>query len=86
MKSPETQKRVDDMMRLVHTAATFVLEQPASDREAAFARCRELTMQSARDVGMSTGKAAEKAAMVDEFTRALVKIIELGGAPEGGHA
>lgn len=78
--------QAEALMGLVHHMATVVMSKPKSQWEAAFTHCRKVGEDSALSAGMTAAQAREAGEKMEEFTRALVGIIEAGGAGAGGNA
>jgi hypothetical protein len=80
---PNTAKR---LMEAVERRAMEIIELPAAEREALYAENKKLYFESGVLSGMNDAQAKEASEKMDEFTRALVLIIESGGGGSGGKA
>ena len=81
MDKKEQQDRIE---RLINGWAAEVVKLPGDQREAALQRIRANNYRDAKEAGASDEAAQELSNKMDEFTRALIRlIVERGGATGG---
>lgn len=83
MNRNEQQERIEC---LINQWATEVLKEPLEQREAALQRIRDGNYRDAVAAGATEAAAREISAKMDEFTRALIRLIEDSGGAAGGRA
>jgi len=82
----DKKEQQDRIERLINEWAAEVLKQPRNQREAALQQIRANSYRDAKAAGASDEAARELSNKMDEFTRALVRLIEGRGDAEGGTA
>jgi hypothetical protein len=70
----------------VRQRAMEIVELPLDKREARYRICRQVYIEAAMERGLTRQKAQDWADQMNEWTRALVRKIELSGAGAGGRA
>lgn len=83
MDRKKQQQRIE---QLVNQWATEVLKEPPEGREAALRRIKDGNYRDAIAAGATEDAAREMSAKMDEFTRALIRVIENSGGAAGGTA
>lgn len=83
MDKIEQQSRIE---RLINLWAIEALKYQGEEREAALRRIWQENFDTAKEASAADPEAREIADKMDEFTRALVRLIENSGGGQGGTA
>lgn len=83
MDKKEQQERI---LKLLNECAMEVIRHPPEQREGAILRFKEGSLKSAKQAFGKEATASEWADQMDEWLRALVRIIENSGGGKGGTA
>ena len=83
MDSKNEQQRI---MGILHAIATKSLEMPENEREAYLQRKKQEAYEDAITAGMTEERAGDLSKQMDEWSRALIRMIQTSGGSPGGRA